>query len=131
MAAHMGQSIESIKEKIPPGLVFFGQAAQRAVRRLFRSFGCCLGAGAQQGRGQGFRPPVMALNRGMFVVIGLIVAFILIAVFSNRATRYCRWRERRGDGDSTWTCIHCGATVRGARGQPPSDCYRDRPPPLG
>lgn len=131
MGAHMGQSIESIKEKICPGLVFFARAATRAVRGLLRSFRCCPAASAQRGRGQGFRPPVMALNGDMFVVIGLIVAFVLIAVFSNRATRYCRWRERRSDGDSTWTCIYCGATLRGARGQPPSDCYRDRPPPLG
>ncbi len=62
--------------------------------------------------------------RPMFVVIGLIVAFILIAVFSNRATRYCRWRERRGQSGSTWTCIHCGAQVQGTQGQPPTDCHR-------
>ncbi|BBU57906.1 hypothetical protein [Mameliella alba] len=67
----------------------------------------------------------------MFVVIGLIIAFVLIAVFSNRATRYCRWRERRGAEGSTWSCIHCGAQVQGLRGVPPKDCHRDRAPPRG
>nr|WP_089278931.1 hypothetical protein [Antarctobacter heliothermus] len=59
----------------------------------------------------------------MFVVVGLIIAFVLVAVFSNRATRLCRWRERRKDGVSTWTCVHCGAQVPGAIGQPPRECH--------
>jgi hypothetical protein len=65
----------------------------------------------------------------MLVVIGLIVAFVLVAVFSNRRTRLCRWRERRGPDDSTWTCVHCGATARGRRGEPPTLCLKDRGPP--
>ncbi|MBT56077.1 MAG: hypothetical protein CMF72_22095 [Mameliella sp.] len=60
----------------------------------------------------------------MFVIVGLIIAFVLIAVFSNRATRLCRWRERRKDGLSTWTCVHCGAQLSGAIGQPPRECHR-------
>jgi len=60
----------------------------------------------------------------MFVIVGLILAFILIAIFSNRATRFCRWRERRGMEGSQWTCIHCGATVTGRRGEPPRTCLK-------
>lgn len=60
----------------------------------------------------------------MLIVVGLIVAFVLIAVFSNRATRLCRWRERRANGTSTWTCIHCGAQLPGPIGQPPRVCHR-------
>ena len=60
----------------------------------------------------------------MFIVVGLIIAFVLIAVFSNRATRYCRWRERRGADGSQWTCIHCGATVTGEQGKAPDVCLR-------
>ncbi len=60
----------------------------------------------------------------MFVIIGLIIAFVLIAVFSNRATRLCRWRERRSETGSTWTCIHCGARVEGQEDKPPTTCLR-------
>ena len=66
----------------------------------------------------------------MFVVIGLIIAFVLIAVFSNRATRLCRWREYPGDGVSTWRCVQCGMSTTGAKGKPPQVCLRpptDRP----
>ncbi|SLN59623.1 hypothetical protein ROJ8625_03016 [Roseivivax jejudonensis] len=62
----------------------------------------------------------------MFVVVGLIVAFILIAIFSNRATRSCRWRERRhSDTEATWSCVQCGATVAGKPAQKPKTCLRD------
>jgi hypothetical protein len=60
----------------------------------------------------------------MLVVVGLIIAFVLIAVFSNRDTRYCPWRERRGRDGSQWACIHCGATVAGEQGKPPLRCLR-------
>ncbi|SMX47306.1 hypothetical protein [Maliponia aquimaris] len=60
----------------------------------------------------------------MLVVVGLILAFVLIAVFSNRATRHCRWRERRHGDASSWTCIHCGARVEGKPGEPPRTCLR-------
>ena len=60
----------------------------------------------------------------MFVVVGLIVAFILIAVFSNRAPRACRWREYPGGDDSRWFCVTCGAETRGAKGKPPQTCLR-------
>lgn len=61
----------------------------------------------------------------MLVLIGLILAFVLVAVFSNRRTRLCRWRERRGAQASTWTCVHCGARTEGERGTPPAACLRD------
>ncbi len=64
----------------------------------------------------------------MLVIIGLIVAFVLIAVFSNRATRQCRWREYRRGETATWTCVHCGAETVGTPGKPPRTCLRDNSP---
>ena len=64
----------------------------------------------------------------MLVVVGLIVAFVLIAVFSNRQTRACRWREYPKDGDSVWTCVNCGAKTRGPRGKAPRACLRNGGP---
>lgn len=60
----------------------------------------------------------------MHLLIGLILAFILVAVFSNRTTRHCRWRERRHETGSQWTCIQCGATTEGKPGEPPRTCLR-------
>ena len=65
----------------------------------------------------------------MIVAAGLILAFVLIAVFSNRATRHCRWRENRAGAATTWHCAYCGATTGGERGQPPQTCHRARPGP--
>jgi hypothetical protein len=48
----------------------------------------------------------------MGVVVGLVIAFVLVAVLSNRATRRCRWRrDIRQDRDSEiyWVCMNCGA----------------------
>lgn len=61
----------------------------------------------------------------MIIIVGLIVAFVLIAIFSNRKTRLCRWRESRSDGAATFTCIYCGAKTSGLPGQPPKICLRD------
>lgn len=59
----------------------------------------------------------------MIVVAGLVLAFVLIAVFSNRATRGCRWREYpRGGQDSRWVCAACGAETRAPRGKAPGIC---------
>lgn len=60
----------------------------------------------------------------MIVIVGLIVAFLLIAVFSNRKTRLCRWREARHNGRVTYSCVHCGASVSGVIGKPPKACLR-------
>lgn len=62
----------------------------------------------------------------MLVVAGLVLAFVLIAVFSNRATRACRWREyRQSDREATFTCVHCGAKTTGTPGREPRTCLRD------
>ncbi|MET4102875.1 hypothetical protein ABIE58_002311 [Roseovarius sp. MBR-78] len=62
----------------------------------------------------------------MIVVVGLIVAFILVAVFSNRATRGCRWREYRVGGCDLrvrWHCVACGAEVFTSGGGAPTVCH--------
>ncbi|ETX29945.1 hypothetical protein [Roseivivax isoporae] len=62
----------------------------------------------------------------MLTLIGLVVAFVLVAVLTNRATRACRWREyRHSDTESTWTCVQCGARTTGIRGRAPETCLRD------
>lgn len=63
----------------------------------------------------------------MIVVIGLLVAFVLIVIFSNRRTRACRWREdRRGDldGMKKYRCAACGAEAYTETGAPPLICHR-------
>ncbi len=62
----------------------------------------------------------------MIIVIGLIVAFVLVAVFSNRSTRQCRWREYRSEAESQWRCIYCGAETIGPHGKTPQVCLRER-----
>lgn len=64
----------------------------------------------------------------MIVIVGLIVAFILIVIFSNRGTRQCRWREDRsgdGDGMKKFRCAACGAQAFTKTGRPPTICQRD------
>lgn len=60
----------------------------------------------------------------MVVVIGLIIAFVLIVVFSNRSTRKCRWREYPDQFDSRWTCVQCGQETRASRGKAPKVCLK-------
>ncbi len=62
----------------------------------------------------------------MLVVLGLIIAFVLIAVFSNRSTRQCRWREFRHETGSRWSCVQCGAVVEGKRGETPTECLKNK-----
>ncbi|MFW2543377.1 hypothetical protein ACN2XU_12100 [Primorskyibacter sp. 2E107] len=64
----------------------------------------------------------------MFIVVGLIIAFILVALFSNRATRQCRWREYRSETDSRWTCITCGQQTRGPQRKAPQTCLNPDAP---
>ncbi|MET4127358.1 hypothetical protein [Roseovarius sp. MBR-6] len=62
----------------------------------------------------------------MLIVIGLIVAFVLVAIFSNRATRGCRWREYRLSGCDLrvrWHCVACGAEVFTSDGDAPRVCH--------
>ena len=68
----------------------------------------------------------------MIVVAGLLLAFILILIFSNPATRACRWREdRTGDrgGQKKFRCMACGAEAFTSTGKPPLDCRADKTPP--
>ena len=48
----------------------------------------------------------------MIVAVGLVIAFVLVLIFSNRQTRNCRWREkRRNDRDCLryYHCVSCAA----------------------
>lgn len=61
----------------------------------------------------------------MHFVIGLLVAFVLVILLSNRKTRNCRWRmdRARNQGDQTFfVCMACGAEVLTEDGQPPKIC---------
>ncbi len=61
----------------------------------------------------------------MIVVAGLIIAFVLILVFSNRQIRLCRWREDRsgsGKGEKRFRCMACGAEDFTRTGKQPLDC---------
>ncbi|MHA7875921.1 hypothetical protein [Roseivivax sp.] len=61
----------------------------------------------------------------MVIVVGLILAFVLIAIFANRETRSCRWREyRQSEGESLWRCVQCGAATEGQSGKPPQICLK-------
>ncbi len=61
----------------------------------------------------------------MVIVVGLIVAFVLVLIFSDRRTRNCRWREDRtleaGDARA-YRCMACGALDHTTTGKPPKDC---------
>ena len=61
----------------------------------------------------------------MIVVIGVIIAFVLVLILSDRRTRHCRWRADRRqdqDGQSCYLCMACGAQVFTSTGKPPLDC---------
>ena len=61
----------------------------------------------------------------MLIVAGLIIAFVLVLIFSNRTTRNCRWREDRtldGAEGRAYRCMACGAVGHTADGKPPKDC---------
>ena len=61
----------------------------------------------------------------MIVVIGLIVAFVLVAIYSRRETRGCRWREYRAGGCDLrvrWRCAACGAELVTPAGEVPKVC---------
>ena len=67
----------------------------------------------------------------MVVVVGLIIAFVLIAVFARRGMRGCRWRMDRTqdrDGQRFYRCAACGAAEL-TDGPPPRRCMAQRPPP--
>lgn len=69
----------------------------------------------------------------MIVPIGLILAFVLVAIFTKRSTRKCRWRENRRldhDGQKYHICMTCGAEVFTKNGKGPVVCIADDQPPL-
>ncbi|MGR3461710.1 MAG: hypothetical protein ACU0AX_04565 [Roseovarius sp.] len=62
----------------------------------------------------------------MVFIVGLIVAFILVLIYSNRATRGCRWRECRAGGCDLrrrWRCAACGVEVFTSEGHAPKVCH--------
>jgi len=66
----------------------------------------------------------------MIVVVGLIIAFALILIFSDRRTRNCRWRrDRRRDADGMHfhRCMTCGHEVWTEGEKPPKMCYSNAP----
>ncbi|NDI06463.1 MAG: hypothetical protein EBY58_09395 [Rhodobacteraceae bacterium] len=59
--------------------------------------------------------------------MGLILAFVLLAIFRNRRTRICRWRrDRSGDNHAgfMFKCMMCGAETRMLRETPPNFCMK-------
>lgn len=63
----------------------------------------------------------------MIVAVGLLVAFVLVLMFSSPGTRACRWRadrKRDADGQSFYACAACGAGILCADGKPPTTCLR-------
>lgn len=69
----------------------------------------------------------------IIVAFGLVLAFVLVLIFSNRATRQCRWRARRSSGGEKiheFKCTACGAETITRDGKPPRTCLRPgaRPP---
>jgi len=63
----------------------------------------------------------------MHLLVGLVVAFVLIALLSNRRTRRCRWRmdrSRNKKSETFYHCAACGAEVFTKDGKPPNSCYK-------
>lgn len=68
----------------------------------------------------------------MLIIVGLVIAFVLVVIFSNRATRNCRWRADRAadaDGDSAWHCVACGGRTFTKTGKPPLTCLMNSSDP--
>jgi len=68
----------------------------------------------------------------MIVIAGLILAFVLIAIFGNRRMRACRWRAYRPSGcdlRTRWRCVSCGAEVMTADDAAPARCHDPRRQP--
>lgn len=61
----------------------------------------------------------------MIVVLGLVIAFVLVLIFSRRGVRQCRWRaDRTGDRGTLrkYRCAACGAEAYTGTDGPPKDC---------
>lgn len=67
----------------------------------------------------------------MIVIAGLILAFVLVLIFSKREMRGCRWRADRSesrDGRHRFRCAACGAVAFTTTGKPPLHCRSGQPP---
>ena len=65
----------------------------------------------------------------MLIPVGLIIAFVLVAIFARRGMRTCRWRMDRArdqGGMSYFRCAACGAEVLVPAGKTPQDCLNPR-----
>jgi hypothetical protein len=63
----------------------------------------------------------------MHIIVGLIIAFIVVAIFARRnsSVRNCRWRaDRSGDRDGLhkYRCMACGAQAFCETDDPPRVC---------
>ncbi len=70
----------------------------------------------------------------MHIVVGLIVAFVIVALVarSRKTTRHCRWRaDRSGDKGNLrkYICSACGAEAFTASSGPPETCKAKTKPP--
>ncbi|WP_299968305.1 hypothetical protein [uncultured Roseobacter sp.] len=68
----------------------------------------------------------------MHIVIGLLVAFVLVAIFArrNRGVRRCRWREDRAGNRGSlrkYRCAACGAEAFTAEKGTPRKCLAELP----
>jgi hypothetical protein len=65
----------------------------------------------------------------MLVIVGLFIAFVLIALFARQGMRACRWRmdkTRDRDGLRFFRCAACGAEMLVQPGRMPQDCRDPR-----
>jgi hypothetical protein len=67
----------------------------------------------------------------MHIILGLVIAFIVVAIVArrNHGTRQCRWRaDRSGNRGALcrYRCAFCGAATFTSDGKPPKVCHRDR-----
>ncbi len=68
----------------------------------------------------------------MHLLLGLLIAFVLVLLLTNRKTRNCRWRANRRadrDGQAAYHCVTCGARALTSDGQAPRQCHAETPPP--
>lgn len=68
----------------------------------------------------------------MHILIGLILAFVVMALLSRRGTRGCRWRmdrSRNQDGQTFYKCMACGAEQFTEDAAPPLSCLKQAQKP--
>jgi len=70
----------------------------------------------------------------MHILLGLLIAFVVVAIFAKRmkGVRQCRWRrDATGDKGSLqrYTCVACGVEAFTATGKAPDQCKAANKPP--